>query len=65
MKVSREEFEKLMEICQAAEILSKDDLISCLVSWISDGLKSEEDELFGLMVELLERIEKNLNTEGS
>ena len=49
MKVTREEFKELVEICQGAQIISKDDLISCLVSWISDGLKLEEDELFRLM----------------
>lgn len=51
MKVTREELKELVEICQAAQTISKDDLISCLVSWISDGLKLEEDELFRLMVE--------------
>lgn len=50
MKVTREELKELVEICQAAQNMSKDDLISCLVSWISDGLKLEEDELFRLMV---------------
>lgn len=31
-------------------IYKKDELISCFVSWISDGLKLEENELFDLMV---------------
>lgn len=77
MKVTREEFKELVEICQGAQIISKDDLISCLVSWISDGLKLEEDELFRLMdngfikpvrfkneqVDLLKRLEENWKLE--
>ena len=51
MKVTREEFKELVEICQGARFIKKDELISCLISWISDGLKLEEDELFRLMVE--------------
>ena len=50
MRVTREEFKELTEICLAAQFIKKDELISCLVSWISDGLKLEEDELFDLMV---------------
>lgn len=51
MKVTREEFKELVEICQGAQFMDKDDLINCLISWISDGLKLEEDELFRLMIE--------------
>lgn len=50
MKVTKEELKELVEICQAARFIKKDEFISCLVSWISDGLKLEEDELFRLMV---------------
>jgi hypothetical protein len=50
VKVTREELKELVEICRAARFIKKDEFISCLVSWISDGLKLEEDELFGLMV---------------
>lgn len=49
MKVTREEFKELMEICQAAQFLDRGDLIDCLISWISDGLGLKE-ELFELMV---------------
>lgn len=49
MKISREEFKELVEICQAAQFLDKNDLIGCLISWISDGLGLNE-ELFELMV---------------
>ena len=50
MKVTREEFKELTEICRAAQFIKKDEFISCLVSWISDGLKLKENELFDLMV---------------
>jgi hypothetical protein len=48
MKITREEFKELVNICQTAPFVDKDDLINCLVSWISDGLDLKE-ELFELM----------------
>ena len=54
MKVTREEFKELAEICLGAQFMDKDDLINCLVSWISDGLGlTEEDMTSSLLFDML------------
>lgn len=54
MKVTREEFKELAQICIAGYLIDKDDLINCLVSWISDGLGfTEEDGTSSLLFDML------------
>ena len=54
MKVTREEFKELAAICISGYLLDKDDLINCLVSWISDGLGFTEEDMTGsLLFEML------------
>ena len=54
MKVTREEFKELAAICFGARYMDKDDLINCLVSWISDGLGFTEEDMTGsLLFEML------------
>lgn len=50
MKIAREEFKELAEICLGAHFMDKDDLINCLVSWISDGLGFTEEDMTGSLL---------------
>ncbi len=50
MKITREEFKELAEICLAARFMDKDDSINCLVSWISDGLGFTEEDMTGSLL---------------